>query len=44
MPMNINDGPVDGAKVGWDFGWEVGVDRLGEGGGGKMDITVFELQ
>ena len=26
----MNEGPIDGVKVEWDCGWEVGVGRAGE--------------
>ena len=42
--MNMNEGPTDGAKGGWDCGWEVGIGRAGESSGGKMETTVFEHQ
>lgn len=31
--MNMNEGPIDGAKMGWDWGWEVGV-------GGAEEVVV----
>ena len=37
-------GPMDGAKGEWDWGWEVGMGRVGKSGGGKMETTVFEQQ
>ena len=37
-------GPMDKVKEGWDPGWEVGVDRVGESGGGKMETTILEQQ
>ena len=42
--MNMNEGPLDTANVGWDWGWEVGVGSTGESSGGKMETTVFEHQ
>ena len=35
---------MDKAKEGKDGGWEVGLGRVGESGGGKMETTVFEQQ
>ena len=40
----MNEGPIDGVKVEWDCGWEVGVGKAGESGGGKMETTVFKHQ
>ena len=47
--MNMNEGPMDGAKGGGIEGvglrgWEVGVGRAGESGSGKMETTVFKHQ
>ena len=36
--------PMEGAKRGWDQGWEVGVGRTSESGDGKMETTVFKHQ
>ena len=38
------EGPMDRAKGGWDWGWDVGVGRVGGSGGGKMGTTVFKHQ
>ena len=35
---------MEGAKRGWDQGWEVGVGRTSESGDGKMETTVFKHQ
>ena len=40
----MNEGPIDGAKGSWDWGWEVDMDREGESGHRKMETTVFEHQ
>ena len=37
-------GPRDKAKGRKDGGWEMGMGGIGESGGGKMEITVFEQQ
>ena len=42
--MNMYQGLMDIAKGAWDWGWEEGVVRVGESGGGKMETTVFEHQ
>ena len=44
MSRNMYKGPMDKAKEGKDGGWEVGLGRVGESGGGKMETTVFEQQ
>ena len=42
--MNMNEGTMDGAKGGWVWGWEVGMNGAGESGGGKMEMTLFKYQ
>ena len=42
--MNMYVGPMDGAKGEWDWGWEVGMGRVGKSGGGKMETTISEHQ
>ena len=37
-------GHMDKAKWGKDWGWEVGVSRVGESADGKMKITLLEQQ
>ena len=36
----MNNGPMDKAKGGKDWGWEMEVGGVGESGGGKMETTV----
>ena len=40
----MNEGPMDGTKTGWGLGWEVGICRVEENDGGKMETTVFKPQ
>ena len=40
--MNMYKGPMDKAKGGLDWEWEVEVGKAGQSGGGKMETTVFE--
>ena len=37
-------GPMEKAKRGYDWGFDVGVGGAGEIGGGKMETTVLEQQ
>ena len=44
LSRNMYKGPMGKAKVGYDWGWEVGVGKAGESGYGKMETTVFKKQ